>query len=173
MKKMIKQILLLFLIAFSAQTFAQTDSAAYQLQRIKINALLMQRSAKFGQYEQSLTARTGIFGFQTKDDIKNSNEILREIALNDNNIFRELKVLMDYKDVQVQQVQNTAAINNERIQKYMLAIKKLQDRNYELKVQLQKQVLRQNIFYYISGLLVIICAGMAYILLRKIKAIRN
>lgn len=163
----------MFLMAFSIQGHAQNDSAAYQSQRIKINALLMQRSAKFGQYEQSLTARTGIFGFQTKNDIKNSNEILREIALNDNNIFRELKVLMDYKDVQVQQVQNTAAINNDRIQRYMLAIKKLQDRNYELKLRLQKQSLRQNVLYYAGGLLILICAGLIYILLKKIKALNE
>ncbi len=51
---------------------------------------------------------------QTKKDIKNSNEILRQITLHDNKIFRELKVLMEYKEMQVQQVQSTAQENNER-----------------------------------------------------------
>ena len=54
--------------------FAQ-DTSTYELQRAKINALLAERSAKFGQYDESLNTRTGIFGFQTKRDIKNSNEI--------------------------------------------------------------------------------------------------
>src|SRR4051812_5638200 len=99
------RIIVLFFCILSASSFCSIaqDTSAYEIQRSKVNSLLAQRSAKFGQYDQSLNARTGIFGFQTKRDIKNSNEILREIALTDNDIFTELKVLMDYKDLQVEQ----------------------------------------------------------------------
>jgi hypothetical protein len=119
-------------ISFSARAF-QADTSAYQTQRLKVNSLLAERSNKFGQYDQSLDQRTGIFGFQTKQDIKNSNEILREIVLNDNNIFKELKILMNYKDQEVQQAQRDARSINSRIQSYMLSIKKLQDQNELLK----------------------------------------
>lgn len=173
MNKVIRYFPVLILVCFFSSSWAQSDSSGYQLQRIKINALLMQRSAKFGQYEQSLNARTGIFGFQTKNDIKNSNEILREIALNDNNIFRELKVLMAYKDMQVQQVQNTAMINNDRIQRYTQAIKKLQDNNYQLRQQVKKQEQKQNLIYYTLTFVLLFCLTAIIFLMRKLKMVRN
>ncbi|MHA4895033.1 hypothetical protein ACXZ1K_09790 [Pedobacter sp. PWIIR3] len=129
---LLKSIILFFHmgIAISASAIVtQTDTSAYQTQRLKVNALLNQRSIRFGQYDQSLNARTGIFGFQTKGDIKNSNEILRQIVLNDNNIFKELKILMDYKDQEVKQAKNTASTVNSRMLNYMQSIKKLQDQN--------------------------------------------
>ncbi|RYF49828.1 MAG: hypothetical protein EOO38_07055, partial [Cytophagaceae bacterium] len=92
-----KTFIFLFLFIGIFYSALAQDTSAYEIQRAKINALLAERSAKFGQYDESLNTRTGIFGFQTKRDIRNSNEILRQIALNDNTIFRELKVLLDYK----------------------------------------------------------------------------
>ena len=78
---MTRNLLLLLFTCITLHTYAlQTDTTAYQLQRLKVNALLSERSNKFGQYDQSLDARTGIFGFQTKGDIKKSNEILRQIV---------------------------------------------------------------------------------------------
>jgi hypothetical protein len=127
---MIKRIMLFIMVI--AATMAQLkgqDSSTYETQRTKINALLAERSSKFSQYDESLNARTGIFGFQTKKDIKNSNEILRQIALTDNEIFTQLKVLMDYKDLQVEEVKTTVNTNSERIQNYRKTIKQLQDEN--------------------------------------------
>ncbi|MFP5081415.1 hypothetical protein [Pedobacter sp. JCM 36344] len=129
-----KTFFLLFLLAISHQVIAkQIDTSAYQTQRIKVNALLNQRSAKFGQYDQSLDAKTGIFGLQTKSDVKNSNEILRQIVLNDNNIFKELKILMEYKDQEVIAAKNTASEVKGRMLNYMQSIKKLQEENERIK----------------------------------------
>jgi len=127
----------------------QSDTSAYQTQRLKINSLLAERSAKFGQYDLSLSARTGIFGLQTKQDLKNSNEILRNIILSDNNIFRELKTLMNYKDLQVQEVQNNASNTSKRMAGYMHSIKKLQDQNEKLKAELEKTTTKNNTEKYI------------------------
>jgi hypothetical protein len=159
---MIKQILILLFISFTYSAHAQVDTSAYEAQRSKINALLAERSVRFGQYEQSLNERTGIFGFQTKRDIKNSNEILRQIALNDNNIFKELKVLLDYKDFQVQQVQTAASTNSERIQSYMAAIKKLQDQNQILRAQIQEKEKQGSSSYGMLILLVIAITAAGY-----------
>ena len=75
---MIKKILLLFALASATiLNLKAQDTSAYELQRAKINALLAERSTKFGQYDKSLTTKTGIFGFQTKKDIRNSNEIIK------------------------------------------------------------------------------------------------
>jgi peptidoglycan hydrolase CwlO-like protein len=171
---MLKNIffILMLSLAFTAQ--AQIDTSSYQNQRLKINSLLQERSARFGQYEQSLNERTGIFGFQTKQDIKNSNEILRQITLNDNNIFKEIKVLLDYKDLQVQQIQRTAQSNTERIQSYMAAIKKLQDQNEILRNQIREQETESgnSSFYVIIAMAVLLLAA-AYLIYTKTVKIKN
>ncbi|MBC8986603.1 hypothetical protein H9X96_12515 [Pedobacter sp. N36a] len=160
---MIKNFLLLLFVGFSFSAAAiRVDTSAYQLQRLKINALLSERSTRFGQYDQSLDARTGIFGFQTKRDIKNSNEILRQIVLNDNNIFKELKVLMDYKDQEVKNVIITSNTTNSRIQNYMLSIKKLQDQNEHLKKEISTIEKGKTFYYYVIAFLGLLIAGMVF-----------
>ena len=129
--------------------------------------MLSQRSAKFGQYQKSLNAKTGIFGLQTKKDIKNSNEILRQITLHDNNIFRELKVLMDYKEMQVQQVQSTAQATTEKVERFTLAIDKLKERNAALTAQVAEQAANQKILYYvIAGLAALFLVTVFFFSLR-------
>ncbi|WP_316787906.1 hypothetical protein [Pedobacter frigoris] len=162
-------IVLLFLLTSFSVIAAQSDTSAYQTQRLKVNALLKERSVKFGQYDQSLDTRTGIFGFQTKDDIKNSNEILRQIVLNDNNIFKELKILMDYKDQEMKQAQNSASEASNRIQNYMVSIKKLQDQNQQLSDKIEGQQAGKSIAWYLVILLAAALAYLYYSSRRKLK----
>ncbi|MFA6278219.1 MAG: hypothetical protein WC622_15830 [Pedobacter sp.] len=171
---MIKKIAFSFLIISSiiAQVSAQ-DTSAYEIQRLKINTLLAERSAKFGQYDESLNTKTGIFGFQTKRDIRNSNEILRQIALNDNDIFKELKILLDYKDLQVEQVKTTVNTNSESIQNYRRSIKNLQDQNESLTNSANKADNSRDIAYFFIALLLIGCAVLAYFLNLKNKQLKN
>lgn len=157
-------------IPFSAQAF-QADTSAYQTQRLKVNSLLTERSAKFGQYDLSLDQRTGIFGFQTKQDIKNSNEILRQIVLNDNNIFKELKVLMEYKDQEVQQVQRNANSINSRMQNYRVSIKKLQDQNDLLRMESEKTKSSTTLAIYIIILLALMLTGSTFLFMKKLKSV--
>lgn len=168
MKGKTQYYLLLLFTLFSFSAFTQSLDP-YEIQRQKINSLLEERSKNFGQYDQSLSARTGIFGMQTKKDIKNSNEILRQIVLNDNQIFRELKVLLEYKNVATEQLQDTFNQRNEQLENYKASIKKLQDQNEVLKIQLSKQKSESSIFSYLSLLLgiSIIAVGFMYFRLRK------
>src|SRR3569623_904302 len=94
MKKFL--ICLLLFAAGTVHAQSTSDSLAYNLQRKKINAMLDVRRQKFGRSQESLSKHTGIFGLQTKKDIRNSNEILMQIALTDDEIFRQLKILLDY-----------------------------------------------------------------------------
>lgn len=165
-------ILLLTCLSFNAIAF-QTDTSAYQTQRLRINALLGQRSAKFGQYEESLNARTGIFGFQTKKDIRNSNEILRQIVLNDNNIFKELKTLMDYKDLEVSAVKNDANQTSDRIQNYKLAIKTLQDQKEQLYKETLSLKIDKNLSNIVIVVLILLIAALLWFFTRKIKRLTN
>ncbi len=171
---MIKHFFFISMLCLGITVQAQVDTSSYQNQRLKINALLKERSTRFGQYDQSLNQRTGIFGFQTKKDIKNSNEILRQIVLNDNNIFKELKVLLEYKDLQVQQVQSTAQASNERINSYMAAIKKLQDQNEILRKQLGEQEKESgNASFYVILLLAALLVVAGYIIYTKMAIIKK
>jgi len=165
---MIKKIILFVLLLVSIQFngLAQ-DTATYELQRAKINALLAERSAKFGQYDQSLSTRTGIFGFQTKRDIKNSNEILRQIAINDNNIFTEIKVLLDYKDLQMQEVKTIATTSDERILNYRRTIKALQDQNQELEKTLKKTEKGKDLSFILLILFVIVNGFLVYLVMKR------
>jgi len=163
-----KNYFYLFLILFlSFKASAQQDTASYAAQRVKVNALLAERSAKFGQYDESLNQRTGIFGWQTRKDIKNSNEILRQVVLTDNNIFKELKVLMEYKDLQNQQKVAVADHSQEKLDSYMRAIKKLQDQNELLKAQAKKN--NQSLSTYIIIALILIMAGGFYFFNKELK----
>ena len=163
-----KYFYLLAILCIGFQTFAQQDTIAYAAQRVKVNTLLEERSSKFGQYDESLNQRTGIFGWQTKKDIKNSNEILRQVVLTDNNIFKELKVLMDYKDLQNQQKVAVADHSQERMENYMQTIKKLQDQNEELAKDLAKKN-NQSLSTYIIVFLLLVMIGGFYFFNKKLK----
>ncbi|MGF1925742.1 MAG: hypothetical protein ACQUHE_16315 [Bacteroidia bacterium] len=164
-------LLLLLFMGTAISSFAQ-DNSAYELQRAKINALLAERSSKFGQYDESLNTRTGIFGFQTKRDIKNSNEILRQIALNDNAIFKELKVLLDYKDLQMQEVKTVATTSDERIINYRRTIKGLQDQNQKLSQELEKSDQGKDLSFLLLILLFLVNAFLVFIIIKKNRVTR-
>lgn len=135
-------LLLLFCLiatlAASAQSPVNSDSVAYQLQRKKINSMLAARKQKFGQYEQSLSQHTGIFGFQTKDDIRRSAGILMDIAKTDDNIFKELKILLEYRDFQQRQIQSHSKEAETTAAGYMEVINRLRQQNIKLKADLQQ-----------------------------------
>ncbi len=137
-------ILCFLLIAPLSAAFASNpDSLAYQLQRKKINGLLDARSQKFSQYIQSLDMHTGIFGLQTKKDIRRSNEILMDIARTDNVIFRELKILLDYKTFQQTTVLTKSHDTEDKVINYMVAINKLRQQNVQLR-ESQNELVTQN-----------------------------
>lgn len=165
-------IIILFFLGFTAFDSNAQDTSPYEMQRAKINALLAERSAKFGQYDHSLNERSGIFGFQTKKDIKNSNEILRQIALNDNEIFTQLKVLMDYKDLQVEQVKIAVNANAESILNYRKTIKELQDQNKKLNTSVEKSESGNGATVFLF-LFIIATAILSYLLFTKSKQIKN
>ena len=129
-----------FLAANAQNTILNPDSLAYQNQRKKINNMLTQRSQKFGQYSQSLSKHTGIFGLQTKKDIRRSGDILMDIIREDNSILEQTKVLLSLKDNQLnyrtyqqQSVQTQARETQDVSMGFMMTINKLRTQNEKLK----------------------------------------
>lgn len=170
-------LLILFCLIGVLQALAQTslnsDSVAYQLQRQKINNMLTARKQKFGQYEQSLSQHTGIFGFQTKDDIRRSANILMDIAKTDDNIFRELKILLEYRDFQQRQIQNHSREAETTAAGYMEVISRLQKQNAKLKADLQLAQQHQGIsqtVYMVIGVLILASILIRLFIKSRVKA---
>lgn len=166
-------IISIILTAGLTQVSAQSDSSAYETQRKKINKLLDERSSKFGQYESSLGKRSGIFGLKTKKDMQFSNDILRQIVLTDNDIFSELKILLDYKDFEKQQVETRAETVEGRIDRYQTTITGLQKENEKLRAETEKKITdndKQNI--YLLLLIISLFTSLWYIFkLKKLPKI--
>jgi len=102
--------------------------------------MLANRSRKFGQYDQSLSRHTGIFGLQTKKDIRRSNDILMDIVKTDNNIYRELKILLDYRTFQQNQVQDQSKETEKTADETMYTISRLQDQLTNIKKQNEENI---------------------------------
>lgn len=169
MKKFLLIGIILFLfIDLKAQTNAQVsaDSIAYQLQRKKINSMLDMRKVRFGQYSQSLSEHTGIFGFQTKGDIRRSNDILMDIVKTDDNIYKELKILLEYRAFQQRQIQNHSKEAETINQNYINLISKLRQQNTALKATAQSDKTMQRIYILI---IVLMIASILFLISRKSK----
>jgi hypothetical protein len=166
-------IISIILTAGITQVSAQNDSSAYETQRKKINRLLDERSSRFGQYESSLGKRSGIFGLKTKKDMQFSNDILRQIVLTDNDIFSELKILLDYKDFEKQKVETRAETVEGRIDRYQTTITGLQNENEKLRAEAEKNIAdyeQQTIYLLI--LIISLFASIWYIFkLKKLPKI--
>jgi len=115
-------------------TAVKADSLTFEAQRERVNHLLDERSRRFGDYDQSLEKKTGVFGlFKTKGDMQKSIDILRQIVLNDNNIFVETRKLLDLKDAQSERYQRLATEYDNQVSAYMKTITKLQNENDKLR----------------------------------------
>jgi folylpolyglutamate synthase/dihydropteroate synthase len=134
-----------------------------------VNLLLNDRSEKFGQYDESLRKRTGIFGLKTKKDMQQSIDILTEIVRTDNEVFRELKILLDYKDLEKNQTQERYSETESRSHNFMVVINKLQDQNELLKAELKKSETQSYSLVYILIALDIFVAGLLLYLFRAKK----
>lgn len=168
MKKFIGVCLLCLLCVPAFAQKVNSDSLAYQLQRAKINQMLELRRQKFGLYDESLQKHTGIFGLQTKKDIRRSNDILMDIVKTDDDIFRELKILMDYRVFQQQQAQSRSSQTESVTLAYMNTINRLRQQIDRLKQQAQQEKEHQagllRIFMIIA---VLMLASILYLLSRK------
>ncbi len=163
----------LFLIFLFASNFLfafqNTDSLAYQLQKNKINDMLSARSEKFGQFDQSLIQRTGIFGFKTKKDMQKSINILTEIIQTDNAILKETKTLLDYKNYQQEKVESQSQESETRSLAYMHTINKLQTEKDKMFTQLTDNKKDKKFYQILSYGLVLAIISFTLFAFRKIS----
>jgi uncharacterized membrane protein YkgB len=161
--------LILFIISVPVFAYQDADSLAYQLQRNKINEMLNARTQKFGQYDQSLIQKTGIFGLKTKRDMQNSINILTEIIQTDNAILKETKTLLDYKNYQQERVESKSKESETRSLSYMYTINKLQTENEKKNAQLSEYKKDKKFYQIISYALGLAIISFALFAFRKIS----
>lgn len=166
---------ILFFIVFSFITssvfaFQNTDSLTYELQRNKINDMLTARSQKFGQYDQSLLTKTGIFGLKTKRDMQNSINILTEIIQTDNEILKETKTLLDYKNYQQEKVVSQSKESEERSLAYMRTLNKLQTENERITSEIDDYKKDKKFYQIIAFALVLAILSFGLFAYRKISS---
>ncbi len=168
-----KTLVIILLLPISGIFAAQDTTLTYESQRQKVNKLLQQRSARFGDFSESLQRRTGIFGLKTKKDMQASIDILKQIVLNDNDIFRETKTLLDFKDVQKSDVEQRASELDNRVRGYIKAISNMQKEREILKADLaaaEKRAGRHALFLFFTLLVI---AALVFILLRNRRSLRR
>jgi hypothetical protein len=157
--------IILSLVFFGASAQFKTDSLAYQLQRKKINAMLAQRTIKFGQYDESLSKHTGIFGLQTKKDIRSSNEILMDIVKTDNDIYGELKILLEYRTFQQKQVLTHTKETENSTLGYMSTINKLRAQIVALKLEAEKDNAHEAELRRMMIITIIVLAALIFLMI--------
>ena len=65
---------------------------------VQISKLIQERQQLYGQYQVQLEKKSGIFGNQTKQDLKGANRILLELITTDTRIFRQMDTLVREKE---------------------------------------------------------------------------
>lgn len=167
-----KYILSFLLVLSSVFAFASqnVDSLTYTLQRNKINQMLDSRHRKFGDFDESLSNKTGIFGWKTKKDMQKSMDILTEIIQTDNNILKETKILLDFKTYQQEQITNKSKESEDRSLAYMRTINKLKTETESLNTQLVEVKKSQKFFQLVAFALGLAIAAILLFVFRKISS---
>lgn len=160
-------VIILAMLAASGLQAKESNESDKSKERLTI--LLKERTSKFDRYSVSITQRSGIFGNQTKKDLRQVNEILMDITQTDNVIFKELKRLLDYKDYEKgSAIQNFGAYDVEKT-RYVAAIDTL-NKQLEILKENKKNLQRQNsITGFFTLLLGIITLLLLYLYIRNRK----
>lgn len=118
-------------MAIAGYTRAQeTRFGNYQLKK-----LLVERKELIGDYGESLEKGTGIFGLQTKRDIKRANEILLGIIRKDNQIMKQLESEADGGKIDVKHIDFERKELEEKNQKNLQIINDLNVKLDEMKLE--------------------------------------
>jgi hypothetical protein len=164
---------IIFLLPAKAFSQPYTDTLTYHIERKKINNMLQERAAKFGQYDESLRMHTGIFGFQTKKDIRRSNDILMDIVKTDDDIYKEIKILMEYRVFQQTQAQTHSQETDRYNMGFLNAINKLRTELDRTKAEDEKkEQQQQKIRNWLILIFTLMFASILYLFVqnRKLKS---
>lgn len=163
------------LIISSAGILAQEkDSIDFEQQRDRVNQLIEERSKRFGDFDNSIKQKTGVFGiFKTKKDMQKSIDILKSIVIADNKILLETKKLVALKENDQDRLTRIVNEYDMQITAYMATISKLQEENERLNSQLTTTKDHSHRWSFLNYLLLSLLIVVLFLYLKKIYITRK
>jgi hypothetical protein len=136
--------------AFSRKSAQEKETREHLIQ------LVNERKERFETFNKAIETKSGIFGNQTKKDIKAANEVLIDLVKTDNRIIFELQRLLDYKSYEKTEQTYSLNTNALKTDQYLTAIDNLNKKNEQLtkkNVDLARQARRSTFWNWVFGLL--------------------
>ncbi len=131
--------------------------------------LLEERKKLFDEYSESLSKKSGFFGNQTKNDLRDSRLKLEAIVAEDNKIMSALNRTLDFRNFEKQNMKYDVSTNEDRIRSLQVMNDTLNAQLIRLerenKINISK--VRSNRIYFV--LLFLILGVMMVFVLRKVK----
>ena len=157
-----KFILTLLLLSVTLAAYSSNDSLRTELAR-----LLTERKVLFDDYSATLSKKSGFFGNKTKNDLRDSQERLKEIVAADNKIIGVLNRTINYRNFekvnmtydvtsQVERIANLKRLNESLI--------KQNSKNNELMENYKRSVKKYKLY---NWMLVAAIIGLMALLIRK------
>jgi len=152
--------ILFFFVYIAFAVASQIDS----INKTRLKELVQERKDKFESYTDAVDKRSGIFGIQTKKDLKATNEVLTEIVRTDNQIMRELNRMLSYKTYEKVNMNYSLMESTTKTEKFLKAIETLNARVEKLEVD-KKTLAKRNdkykfLAYLFAGLSLILLVGL-------------
>jgi len=99
-----------------------------------------------------------------------SIDILKQIVLTDNDIFRETKSLLDYKDFEKTQIADKASEFDGRINGYIKTIGKLQREHDHMTAEINRLEKANHLYLGLSLLFgLVLLGGIAFLMIKRQK----
>lgn len=146
--------ILIFCLSINTFSFAQRTTQEIETRK-RLSELVSERRERFEQFQTAIENKTGIFGNQTKKDLREANDILMDVVKTDNRIILELQRLLDYKSYEKTSENYSSGANEAKLQQYLVAIDNLNNKNQSLQhevLRLEKKQQRTLILLWIVGI---------------------
>lgn len=162
-------IICLLIISSAGISAQEKDSIDFEQQRDRVNQLIEERSKRFGDFDNSIKQKTGVFGiFKTKKDMQKSIDILKSIVIADNKILLETKKLVALKENDQDRLTRIVNEYDMQITAYMATISKLQEENEKLSSQLTTTKDHSHRWNFLNYLLLSLLIVVLFLYLKKI-----
>ncbi len=146
-----------------AQAGEHPSDDSSTVERTAIRNLIKERQQLYGQYQSQIEKRSGIFGNQTKNDIRKANDILQNLIATDTRIFMEMENIMREKErnLGTKKFENISkeydlANRNQKLIEYNATIEKLTRSLEEAKKINQSQKAKLGVYQFLSYLALIL-----------------
>lgn len=137
----------------------------------QLRELLDERKQKAGMYLERIEKKTGIFGNQSKKDLKEANAILTQVVETDNRIFKEAERIITHSNFETSSAGKDLAICIQQKEELLKTIKNMQAPDEKGNTSIRRTHVPAWM-KWVLALTVIYATVMTYLFIRKQKAIQ-